>query len=72
MLSASPGVLIGIPLGIGLFSAANHGDVTTVPPAWWLVLAFFGTLLAVAALTAIPASMGARQPVAPILQAETA
>lgn len=72
VLSASPGVLIGIPLGIGLFSAANHGDVTTVPPAWWLVLAFFGTLLAVAALTAIPASMGARQPVAPILQAETA
>lgn len=72
VLSAIPGVLAGIPLGIGLFSAANHGDVTTVPPAWWLVVAFLGTLLAVAALTAIPASMGARQPVAPILQAETA
>jgi len=72
LLSAVPGVLAGVPLGIGLFSAANHGDVTTIPPAWWLLLAFLGTLLAVAALTAIPASVGARQPVARILQAETA
>ncbi len=72
VLSALPGLLAGIPLGIGLFSAANHGDVTTVPPAWWLVLAFLAVLAAVAALTAVPASIGARQPVAGILRAETA
>jgi putative ABC transport system permease protein len=72
VLSAVPGLLAGIPLGIGLFSAANHSNVTTVPPAWWLVLAFAGTLAAVAALTAVPAAIGARQPVAGILQAETA
>ena len=71
VLSAIPGVLAGIPLGIALFSAANSGGITTVPPAWWLVLAALGTLLAVAALTAIPARIGARQPVAGILQAET-
>ncbi len=72
VLSAIPGVLAGIPLGIALFSAANHGNVTTVPPSWWLVLAFLGTVAAVAALTAIPASIGSRQPAARILQAETA
>ena len=72
VLSAIPGVLAGIPLGIALFSVANSGSITTMPPAWWLVLTAFGTLLAVAALTAIPASIGARQPVAGILQSETA
>lgn len=35
-------------------------------------LAFPSTRLAPAALTAIPASLGARQPAAPILQAQTA
>jgi hypothetical protein len=71
VLSALPGVLAGVPLGIGLFSAANHGDVTTIPPAWWLVLACLATLAAVAALTAVPAVLGTRRPVAGILQAET-
>ncbi|MGP7997518.1 MAG: FtsX-like permease family protein [Streptosporangiaceae bacterium] len=72
VLSAIPGVLAGIPLGIALFSAANSGGITTVPPAWWLLLAALGTLLAVAALTAIPARAGARQPVAGILRSESA
>ena len=72
VLPALPGALLGVPLGIGLFAAANHGGVVTIPPAWWLVAAVLGTLIAVAGLATIPARIGARRPVAEILQAETA
>ncbi len=41
------------------------------PPAWWLLAMVAGMLLAVAGLTVIPARIGARRPVAEILQAET-
>lgn len=71
-LPALPGAVAGIPLGIGLVLAADHGGLVTIPPAWWLAAAVLGTLLAVAALTAIPARIGARQPTAGILQAESA
>jgi putative ABC transport system permease protein len=73
-LPAVPGALLGIPLGILLFIAANGGGAktTTVPPAWWLAAAVIGILVAVAVLAAIPALVGARRPVSPILQAETA
>ena len=72
MLPAVPGALLGVPLGIGLFTAANHAGLTTIPPAWWLAAAVLGTLVAVAVLTAIPARIGARRPVSEILQSETA
>jgi putative ABC transport system permease protein len=74
-LSALPGALIGIPLGIVLFIAANGVGLVSVPPAPWLAAVVLGALAAVAAvaaLTAIPAGIGARQPVAPILQSEPA
>jgi putative ABC transport system permease protein len=73
-LPAVPGALLGIPLGILLFIAANGGGArtTTVPPAWWLAAAVIGILVAVAVLAAIPARIGARRPVSPILQSETA
>jgi putative ABC transport system permease protein len=73
-LPAVPGALLGIPLGILLFVVANGGGAraTTVPPLWWLAAAVLGILVAVAALAAIPAGIGARRPVSPILQAETA
>jgi putative ABC transport system permease protein len=73
-LPAVPGALLGIPLGILLFIAANGGGAkaTTVPPAWWLAAAVIGVLVAVAVLAAIPARIGARRPVSPILQSETA
>jgi putative ABC transport system permease protein len=67
VLPALPGALVGIPLGIGLFAVANSGGVVSIPPPWWLAAMVLGTLAAVAALTAVPASLGARQPVAPIL-----
>jgi len=72
VIPALPGALLGVPLGIGLFAAANHAGIVTIPPAWWLTAAVLGTILAVAVLTSIPARIGARSPVAEILQAETA
>jgi ABC-type lipoprotein release transport system permease subunit len=72
VLPAVPGALLGIPLGIGLFDVAAQGAGVVVPPAWWLAAAVLSILVAVAVLAAIPASIGARRPVSPILQAETA
>ena len=72
LLPAVPGALLGIPLGIGLFAAADHGGLIIVPPAWWLAAAVLATLAAVAGLAAVPARVGARRPAAGILQAETA
>ncbi len=72
VLPALPGALVGLPLGIALFAAANGAGLVTIPPAWWLVATVLATLLAVAGLTAIPARIGARRPVAEILQSETA
>jgi putative ABC transport system permease protein len=72
VIPAVPGALLGIPLGIGLFAVAAPGAGVVVPPASWLAAAVLGTLVAVAVLAAIPARIGARRPVSPILQAETA
>jgi putative ABC transport system permease protein len=71
LLPALPGAVLGIPLGIGMFALANGGGArtTTVPPVWWLVAAVLGSMLAVAALTAIPACIGARRPIASVLTA---
>ena len=33
LIPALPGVLLGVPAGPGLVSAAGHGSTTTVPPA---------------------------------------
>lgn len=68
VLSALPGALLGIPLGIGLFKVTAKGG--PLPPASWLLAAVLGTLLVVAALTTIPARIGTRRPVAEILQSE--
>jgi putative ABC transport system permease protein len=72
VIPAVPGALLGVPLGIGLFAAANHAGIVTIPPAWWLAAAVLATLIAVALLTSIPARIGARTGPGPILQAETA
>jgi putative ABC transport system permease protein len=71
VLPAVPGALLGIPLGIGLFDVAAQGAGVVVPPASWLAAAVSTTLAVLAALAAIPAVVGARRPVSPILQAET-
>ena len=72
VLPTLPGALIGVPLGIELFHVANGGGIMSVPPAPWLAAVILGTLAAVALLTAVPARLGARGPVAGILKAELA
>ena len=72
VLPAVPGVLLGIPLGIGLYKFANHGGMMTLPPAWWLAAAVLAILAMVALLASIPALAGTRRSSAEVLQAETA
>jgi putative ABC transport system permease protein len=65
--------LLGIPGGIGIYDAARNGPgATTVPSALWLVAMVVLTLLVIAVLTAVPTRIGARRPVAEVLQAEAA
>ena len=70
VLAALPGAIVGVPLGIGLFAVAVKNG--SLPPASWLAGAVLGTLLVMAALTVVPARLGARQPAAEVLQAEAA
>jgi putative ABC transport system permease protein len=67
LLPAIPGVLAGIPAGMGLYLAVGLGEVR-YPPDSWLFAAGLGVLLAIAALTAIPATAAARRPVADTLR----
>jgi putative ABC transport system permease protein len=71
VLPALAGAALGIPGGIGLFAAVSDTD-TIVPPLWQLLVVVPGTVLVVAGLTAIPARLSARRPVAEILQSERA
>jgi ABC-type antimicrobial peptide transport system permease subunit len=71
VLPAVPGALLGIPLGLALFKATDHGTVT-IPPVWWLAAAVLATLAAVAVMASIPAHAGTRRSSAEVLQAETA
>ncbi len=72
LLFTIPGSVGGIPLGIGLFAAANRAGLVTIPPILWLLAVVIGTLLVVLGLTAIPARLGARRPVVEVLQSEFA
>jgi ABC-type lipoprotein release transport system permease subunit len=73
VLPALAGAVLGIPGGLGLFAAlGGGGDGVTGPPLWQLLAVVPVTVLVVAALTAIPARLGARRPVAESLQAELA
>jgi putative ABC transport system permease protein len=47
---------------------AVNPDETPGPPLWWLLAVVAGTVLAVTALTTIPARIGARRPVAELLR----
>ncbi|MEU8301156.1 FtsX-like permease family protein [Micromonospora sp. NPDC048909] len=67
LLPAIPGVVAGIPAGIGLLAFVSTGEVQ-YPPGSWLLATALGVLLAVAALTAIPAMVTTRRPVADTLQ----
>jgi ABC-type lipoprotein release transport system permease subunit len=69
VLPALAGAALGIPGGIALFAATSDTD-TIAPPLWQLLAVVPGTVLVIAALTAIPARFIARRPAGEILQAE--
>ena len=61
---------IGLPAGLLLYQLAGGDLSTATPPILWLLAVIPATLIAVAAVTAIPARIGARRPVAETLRAE--
>ncbi|HUA41614.1 MAG TPA: FtsX-like permease family protein [Streptosporangiaceae bacterium] len=67
LLPAFAGLLLAIPAGKQLYAAVQNGGPQASPSGWWLLVMVTGTLLAVAGLTAIPARIGARQPIAAVL-----
>ncbi|RKR86814.1 putative ABC transport system permease protein [Micromonospora pisi] len=67
LLPAIPGVVAGIPAGIGLLTFVSTGEVQH-PPGSWLLATALGVLLAIAVLTAIPAMVATRRPVVDALQ----
>ncbi|MEU5566489.1 ABC transporter permease [Micromonospora musae] len=71
LLPATPGVALGIPAGIGLFLTVSAGEIRYAPASWMLAVAL-AVLLAVAVLTAIPAVLTARRPVADTLHSAPA
>jgi ABC-type lipoprotein release transport system permease subunit len=71
VLAALPGAILGVPLGLLLFKAAVKGG-NGLPPPVWLIATVVGTLMVLAALTIVPARIGARQPVSEVLQSEAA
>ena len=68
VLPALAGAVLGIPGGIALFAAV--GDSTTSPPLWQLLAVVAGTVLVVTGLTAVPARISGRRPVAEVLRSE--
>ena len=71
LLPAVPGAVAGVYVGVVLFAFTSRGPMS-MPPRWWLVAAVLATLLATAALTALPARLAARRSVAHTLSAEAA
>ena len=71
VLPAFIGALLGIPGGIALIEAADP-DAVTLAPLWQMIAVLVGTVVVVAALTAIPARLSARRPVVEVLASEHA
>ena len=72
VLPAVVGAAFGIPGGLALFAALGGGGDGVSTPLWQLLAVVPATVLLVAVLTAIPARISARRPVAEILQSEHA
>jgi ABC-type lipoprotein release transport system permease subunit len=72
------GAVLGVfPGGFALFAAINaitggDSDRATLPSLWQRLAVVAGTVIVVAALTAVPARLGGRRPVTETLQAELA
>jgi putative ABC transport system permease protein len=61
---------VGTPAGLLLYQLAGGHLREAQPPVLWLLAVIPATLIAVAAVTAIPAWVGARRPVAEALRTE--
>jgi hypothetical protein len=72
VLPALVGAILGLPGGIVLISVADPDATTTLPPLWQLLTVVPATVLVIALLTAIPARLGGRRPVAEVLRSELA
>jgi ABC-type lipoprotein release transport system permease subunit len=78
VLPALAGAVLGVfPGGFALFHAimaitGGDSDRATLPSLWRLLALVLVTVLVVAVLTAVPARLGGRRPVAETLQAELA
>jgi ABC-type lipoprotein release transport system permease subunit len=71
VLPALVGAVMGIAGGLALFAALGEDGVTG-PPLWQLLAVVPVTVLVMAALTTVPARLGARRPVAGTLRSEHA
>jgi putative ABC transport system permease protein len=71
VLSALPGAVLGVPLGLLLFKVAVHGSALPSSLFVWLGAMVVGTSAAMAVLTFMPALVGARESVAAVLQSES-
>jgi len=67
---ALAGAVLGVPGGLELFTLANRGDAAHTPPAWWLIAAALGTVLAVTGFIVVPVRASIRRPVADVLARE--
>jgi putative ABC transport system permease protein len=70
LIPALVAACLGIPVGLGLYQAAGGHLQQASPPLAWLLAVIPGTLIAVAALTAIPARLGAAHSPAEVLRSE--
>jgi hypothetical protein len=64
------GAIVGVPLGLALFTTAVKGG--SLPSPLWLVATVIGTLVVMAALTIVPARISSMRPIVGALQAEAA
>jgi putative ABC transport system permease protein len=70
VLPALAGTLLGIPAGEALYGAVQSGGAQASPQGWWLLALVGGVIVATVALAAVPATAGARHPVAEALAQE--
>ena len=69
-LPALLAALLGLPAGIFLVIAVSGSTTTAFPPLWTLFAVIPATTIAIAAMTALPARLAARQHVAEILRTD--
>ncbi|MFI5912050.1 FtsX-like permease family protein [Dactylosporangium sp. NPDC051541] len=72
VLPAIPGVLAGIPAGIGLYKFFDESGTGRYATVSALLGTAFAVVLAIVALTAVPALLAARRPVADTLESTPA